>query len=304
MKTPSNTRGSALLLVLCAVALMSVAVISLVKFADLGLSEMATQEKDFRAMQLAISGLAVGQFPDLEEDDPVLSQTINSTESFSVVFKSEGGKLNINAILLGQQQEVLDSLFERWGLKQEDRAILIDCLMDWVDGDPLKRLNGAEQREYEAKGLIGYPLNRPFQDLEEMELVFGMATLKKVKPDWKDYFTVWTDGKLDLNEAPSDLVAAVCGVGSFAADNLVKRRLGPDSKLHTSDDYRYTEFSQVRSILGLTEQKFSEVERKVTLKSDYRRIESTGKVGSHERKVAVVVQIGVTPAQFLTWIEY
>lgn len=180
----------------------------------------------------------------------------------------------------------------------------MDHLIDWVDADSLRRLNGAEAVDYAKQGQPGYPPNRPFQSLEEMAWVPGMEFLDKAQPDWKNSFTVWGDGRLDLNEAPAELIATVCQVGTVAAESFVQRRLGADGEWGTEDDFEYTELSQVRGALGLSESLFKTLEPRITLKSDYRRIVSTGKIGNYQRSLAVVVKLNSNPVAYLTWIEY
>jgi type II secretory pathway component PulK len=292
------------MIVLWAIAIMSVAILGLVQFMELDLSESASQSKNFKALQLAESGLALGLHPKLEKDDSHLHQDLGSGESFTVVMKSEGARININVLLLNNRRTELVDLFQSWKVKDEELYRLVDHLMDWVDEDSLRRLNGAEQEDYEKLGFPGYPPNRPFQSLEEMELVPGMEFLMEAKPDWKDFFTVWGDGKLDLNEAPAEAIAAVCRVGTVPAEMFVKRRLGPDKEAGTVDDFEYKDMTQVRSALGLSESLFKTVESRITLKSEYRRIVSVGKIGSYERSLAVVVHLNSNPIQYLTWIEY
>lgn len=301
---PPSRRGSALLLSLCAIAIMSLTVMSLVEWTGLGLDEVAAKERDFRALQLAESGVAMGLHPQVEKMDSVLNQEISPSESFSVEIKSEESRLNINSVLTTEKKGVLEDLFTHWGMKERERSVLIDCLIDWVDPNPLKSLNGAERKEYEAAGLIGYPPNRPFLNVEEMEMVRGIAALDRVKPDWKDYFTVCGEGKLDLNEAPADLIAAVCGVGSLAAETFVKRRLGSDGKNGTGDDFTYTDPAQIRGALGLSENAFKEIEDRITLKGEFRRVESTGKVGAHSRTISAVFKLNTNPIQYLSWTEF
>ncbi len=304
MNNHSSYHGSALLIVLWAIALMSFAVLGLVKFMEIGLTESASQSKNFRAMQLAESGLALGLHPQLEKEDSHLRQDLGSSESFAVTLKSEGARLNINFLLLNNKRSDLIDLFQSWKVNDGEIYKLADHLMDWVDQDSLKRLNGAENEDYTKLGFPGYPPNRPFQSLEEMELVPGIEFLAEARPDWKEYFTVWGDGKLDVNEAPAELIAVVCQVGSLPAEMFVNRRLGSDGEKGTSDDFEYTEMAQVRSALGLSESLFKTVESRITLKSNYRRIVSVGRIGNYERSLAVVVQLNTNPVQYLTWIEY
>ncbi|MDZ4787393.1 MAG: type II secretion system protein GspK [Blastochloris sp.] len=300
----AGARGSALLIVLWAIAIMSLTVLATVQLMDLGLSESASQSKNFKALQLAESGLALGLHPKLEKKDSHLKQDFGSGESFTVTLRSEGSRLNINTLLLNKDKLVLTSLCERWGVEDREISGLVDSLIDWVDEDELKGLNGAEKDDYERMKLSGYPPNRPFKSLEEMELLPAMAPLIKAKPDWKDFFTVWGDGRLDLNEAPSDLIAAVCEVGTVASESFVERRLGPDGKVDTKDDFVYVDMNQARTALGINEALFKNIENRITIKSEFRRIISVGKIGTYERSLAVVVRLNSNPVQYLTWIEY
>jgi general secretion pathway protein K len=194
-------------------------------------------------------------------------------------------------------------LFDIWGVKTQDAMKAVDCLADWVDGDELKSINGAEQPEYAAIGLPLLPPNRPFQSVDEMEMVIGMEAVAEVKPDWKNYFTVWGDGKLDMNEAPDELIQAVCNVGSEQSELLVKYRLGPDGQVDTNDDQEFTTLSQVQTVLGLPATAFKQIDKLITLKSDYRRIESTGVLGTYKRSIIVVTKLNSNPIEYLAWIE-
>jgi type II secretory pathway component PulK len=295
--------GSALIIVLWSLAVMAMVVLALITFMDLGLDESATRFKDFRALQLAESGVALGLHPKIDRRDSLLNQTFEHAESFSVKIRSEGGRLNINVMLLQNREKELTDLFQRWGMDNRDADVLVDHLLDWVDGDSLKRLNGAEEKDYEETGMHGFPPNRPFQSVEEMSLVPGMEQLVKLKPEWRDYFTVWNDGKLDMNEAPADLIAVVCKVGSLVAERVVKHRLGRDEEIDTDDDFEYADMAQVRMDLGLPESLFKDIQDKITLKSDYRRIESTGRIASHQRRLVVVARLNSNPIQYLVWME-
>jgi len=299
----SRKKASALILVLWAVSLMSLAVLGVVEFADLGFQESATRAKDFRALQLAESGVALGVHPQVRKTDSILQQDLGSGESLAVKLKSEGARLNINYILANKQQQELFDLFQLWGVSSDDATHAVECLQDWVDADSEKRLNGAEQPDYAAIGHPDYPPNRPFQSVDEMELVIGMDAVIKAKPDWKDSFTVWSDGKLDLNEASAELIQVVCNVGSEQAENLVKRRLGSDGLPDTDDDYTFTSMGDVRSTLGVPESVFKNVENRVTLHSNYRRIESTGSLGTYSKTLVVVVRLNSNPIRYLAWIE-
>jgi general secretion pathway protein K len=56
--------------------------------------------------------------------------------------------------------------------------------LDWRDGSPLKRADGAKADEYRAAGYDYLPRNGPFQSVDELTLVMGMTRdlYKRVEP--------------------------------------------------------------------------------------------------------------------------
>jgi hypothetical protein len=58
------------------------------------------------------------------------------------------------------------------GLKSDE---LVDALLDWIDADDLRRLNGAEADDYLDQGLNYVPSDAPFRTMTEMLLVMGMS---------------------------------------------------------------------------------------------------------------------------------
>ena len=97
--------------------------------------------KDARAYQLAESGIAIGMHPLVTRRDPVLSQVIAPGERVDVHLRSEGGRLNINALVQNKNWAVLQNLFVQWGLQETDVVNLINSFQDWTMP---KSLNGPE----------------------------------------------------------------------------------------------------------------------------------------------------------------
>jgi len=63
-------------------------------------------------------------------------------------------------------------------------------------------LNGAEKKYYEGEGRINQPFNRPFYNIDEMALVRGMDLVEAVRPDWRNWFTIWSAGPLTSMKPP------------------------------------------------------------------------------------------------------
>jgi hypothetical protein len=58
---------------------------------------------------------------------------------------------------------------------QREADAVSDCILDWRDTDSLTRMHGAEEKDYEAKGLPYRPSNGPFNVLSELLLVMGVT---------------------------------------------------------------------------------------------------------------------------------
>ncbi len=88
----------------------------------------------------------------------------------AITIQDEIGKIDLNRA----QDELLQGLFELAGLAPDDAAALVDAIVDFRDADDLRRLNGAEDRDYEAAGLPWGAKDAPFEAVEELRQVIGM----------------------------------------------------------------------------------------------------------------------------------
>lgn len=102
------------------------------------------------------------------EDEP-RTWTFDGAE-VSVRFTDESAKIDINSA----NNELLKGLFRYAGLEDEEAVKLLDAVLDWRDGDSLRRPYGAEEPEYAQAGFKSRPANYPFQATEELQLVLGM----------------------------------------------------------------------------------------------------------------------------------
>lgn len=83
----------------------------------------------------------------------------------------ESGKVDINngdPLLL---RKVLGGL----GLEEEQLESLSAAIIDWRDPDDIQSPNGAEKAEYQKAGLKFSPPNKPFETIEELQMVMGMT---------------------------------------------------------------------------------------------------------------------------------
>lgn len=101
----------------------------------------------------------------------------------------ESGKFDLN----NTPDTLLVSLMENNGLSYEEAIEIVDAILDWKDEDDFKRINGAEQSEYEDAGLNYSPRNHPFQTVQELQLVLGVSG--ELYRSLKDVVTVYNEAK-------------------------------------------------------------------------------------------------------------
>ena len=302
----SYERGTALLLVLWAVAILSFAVLWVADLVNIELSFGSAEAKGMAARQIALSGVALGLHPQVKRDDyELLDREIRPGERMRVRIRGEGARLNINESLVARDTLVLKNLFVLWGLDPDAADVLIDQLTDWVDDDIGRQLNGAEQSEYEAAGIADAPANRPFRSTAEIGRVLGMDELAQVKPDWREAFTIFGDGKIDVNEAGPDILQAATGLTPEMTSDIIRARLGPDGEEETEDDLRFETVDQLNGWLTASSYPAAQAAARLTTESAVKRIDSRGIVEDCERLISVVAEAGEggQASSYLLWEE-
>lgn len=286
-----NERGSALIAVFWMIAVLGMVLFAATKLLATDTAAARVMRDRMQAKRLAEMGLEVGRHPRIELYDPLLSYSDEGGGSYSVNITTEEARFNINTLLLNSDRAVLKRIFQSWKLKPEFASKLVDALKDWVDSDDKISLNGAEKREYEKMGFEHLPFNHPFKDLDEMLLVRGMETVNAVYPGWREWFTVYGDGKVDVNEARPDFIAVLADVPMERLTPLLTLRNGRDGAHHTIDDGHLNSAVQVAQLLGVFQPKIvQELQQWVQFAGPIRRIESTGNYNSMHRKIILITQ--------------
>jgi len=280
-------RGAALLAVLWVVALLIglVAATSLLLMQDVELA--AIKRQVFRARMLSEAALAIAMNPDIKPDDPLLRRQVAVDERFLVEMTGEDGLINPNVLLQREDRETLRRVFLAWGMNVQQANILIERMLDWVDADDFSRVQGGESKLY---GRNGMPFNRPFRSIEEMALVSGMEVVEQAYPNWRNWFSVYASGTLDVNEAQPEVVAAVTGADIRFAQNLRSQRVGRDGILNTEDDNPMPDLQSALAILGISAAAPETLAALLSVQSSTRRILVKVQVGDLERQTAAVVR--------------
>jgi general secretion pathway protein K len=295
--------GSALILVLWCLLLLGMAVFGVVDLVELSVEHTSHAELAIEARALAESGLAIGLNPQVLKDDPLLSQKPSAGRQFDVRIESEGARLNLNYVLGSNHREILVNLFTAWGLKLDEADHAADCLYDWVSPGDLKSLNGAKASDYAAANLPQRPTYQPFVSLEEVTLVMGMDAVEKIRPDWQDSFTLWSNGPLNINEAPPELIAAVFGLDVARVTLLTDARNGRDGLAGTADDVPIPDLTTLQRELGLSDLTMQLLGAEISFSDANRRVQSVGQANGTRAMISVVSRLNASPIQYLLWSE-
>lgn len=298
-RAPLSTHGSALLLVLWALVVLTAAVFTWVAMVQGDLQLHVEANRDVEARAMAHSGLAMAFHPLVTQKTPLLEEDVTPELGYKVRIVSEGGRLNINWLLRGEEPRKL-AIFKQWlearGIEFQQREELVDCLLDYVDGDNLKHLNGLEDTD-DYK-----PANRELTSVDEIAEVAGTQPLV-AQPGWKNDLTIDSQGPIDLIAAPLEIMRLLPGLGETRIAAFIKYRQGEDALDGTLDDREFKSLKDIQSFLGLGDAQFKEIGGLVTQKDPTMHITSEGRSGNAYRQVEVVVRKAAGNPQILSWKE-
>ena len=300
----ASRRGTALILVFWCLLLMGMAIFGVVEMVQLSVEHTSWEEDVLQARAMATSGIALGLNPQLRKDDPLLAQKSPDGGQFKVAISSEGARLNLNYVLLSQHREILENLFEQWGLEADQADHVANCLYDWVTPGDLRSLNGAKAEDYANAGLNQRPTYQPFVSLDEVDLVMGMDLIDKARPNWRDSFTLWSSGPLNVNEAPPDLIAAVFDYSPKRTAFFAKVRNGRDGIAGTADDVPAPDLNTFQRQLGISDSVMESLSGQISLGDPTRRIESVGQAGGSRVIISVVSRLDAIPIHYFLWSEH
>ena len=282
-------RGATLIAVFWIMAVMSLALVATVKITTYQSQVAGSQINGIEARQYAEMGLNLAANPAVADWDPILNwrDPEAGNAGFNVKILSEGGRFNINYILFGEDKTLIRLILANWGMDLDQSSEVADALLDWIDEDDTVQLNGAEDQYYEGQGFLDRPFNRPFYDLDEMRLVRGMDLVEAFNPNWRDWFTVWSSGGLDVNEAPAQLLAVAAEGNIEEARVLVEIVDGPDGIRNTEDD-QMVDVPSAMATLGVVDPS-GVIQARFGADDQVNRIESIGFVGGIRRKLVLIL---------------
>jgi general secretion pathway protein K len=136
-----------------------------------------------------------------------------------ISIQDELGQIDLNQA----DAPLLIGLLKSAGLDFGSADSLADKILDWRTPTPLKRLNGAKDRDYRQAGSAYQPRNGPFQSVDELLLVMDMtpALFQRIEPA----LTVYSGRQfIDPQLAPREALAALPDMTPDRIDTVLASR--------------------------------------------------------------------------------
>jgi len=157
----------------------------------------------------------------------------------SIKIVSEAGKFKLNGLKTERWRKIVEAC---GAIDEEARDGIVDSVLDWVDGDSLHRLNGAESDYYEEQGLEYGCKNREIDVVNELLLIkgvtFSIYAGSAGHPGLIDLLSPYgRDDRLDINScAPAALALVEDLPADVIADIVAFRSASPITKLAELSD--------------------------------------------------------------------
>jgi len=211
-------------------------------------------------------------------------------EGYEGRVQSEASKINLNYVIKTGDKLLLRGLFNYW-LNDEDQANeLTDAFVDWVDKDDLVSLNGAEKEWYSDRGFGNRPFNRDFQSLDEVRLVKGFNHVEDAYPNWRNWFTLNSEGAIDIHEAEPELLVVVAEAELENTEQFVREIKGEDEILGTVDDQRHVSVISALDVLESESLNRELIAKRFVLQGQTLRVESVGRSGFYRKKIQAIIR--------------
>lgn len=195
----ANKNGFALIVVIWVISLLSIMAASFSETTRRELNITQALKSNASAITIAETWFNLAQVM-IKHQDPYkrwqgngkIYQIEQENAQIRVKIVAESGKVDINFA----KDTLLKAVISFAVSDHKQQLQLFDAILDWRDPDNKRRKQGAEANDYQDLNLNYQPSNRPFESIDELQLVAGMTpeVFKLIEP----LFTVYSQ-QADVN---------------------------------------------------------------------------------------------------------
>jgi len=210
--------------------------------------------------------------------------------TFTVSVIDEESLLPINRLSDGRLKRLLQLL----EVDPTQVDIIADSIIDWIDGNDLSRLNGAESDYYMTLNPPYRAKNAPIHRPQELLMIRGVTReLYQGTPDrpgLKDLVVPFTQ-QVNINTASPLVLQVILYLDEATLHPLLRRRDGPDEIPGTDDDRPFRNVQEaIREFCPRDDASRKRWETYLTTNSNGFRVISTGDVGGVRRTIITTLQ--------------
>ncbi len=193
----------------------------------------------------------------------------------------------------------LRSLISQLGGKPE----IVDALIDWLDPDNnVTGTEGAEDDHYKQRGYRCK--NGPLDSLDELLLVKGFDKELLIDKNLKGYLTVApTDGKVNLNTAPIQVLYAVLGTRTADLAQPLSQSDIQDL-VRYRDEHDLKNMTDMTSAVKISQDQAGAAAPLVKVNSAFFTVNSKYTIGNVVKNVEVLLRRNNTTVITISWREF
>jgi general secretion pathway protein K len=314
LKPLRTERGTALVLTLLVIITLAGLTLGFSGESGVELTLAGYTKDGTRAYQLARSGVNIAlellaRDEDFEMDTfnedwrkfgsvPLGEDLLEEGVSFYGGMVDENSKININ-LLRNSQGEIdekreaqMRRLFRALGVKED----LLNPVLDWLDADDIERQDGAEGYFYQNLEEPYECANGPFLTVGQVFLVRGMREFdrfgEKRSKKLMDYLTIHSDGKININTAPKEVLESLGeSMDSALAAAIVEYRKEED----------FESLDDLRKVPGMDDEVLAEIGEWITVKSSAFSIEAHVNCNGAVASIRTIAQRQGNKAKLIYW---
>lgn len=236
VRKQARQKGFALVLVLWILSLLTIMAGSFALTMRREASIIEGIKNNAQAMSVAESGIAMAEMMMLIPDaakrwraDSSVYQINFTNAKVRIRLLSEAGKIDLNTA----DEALLQALISQAPIEEGQQAGLVNAIIDWRDDDDMVRTDGAEKKEYQDAGLSYQPRNKPFQSIEELQLVLGMN--ENIYNWLQDLVTVYSgQPTVNLQLASPEVLQVMPDLDETVKDEYIQARRERSIKAQTT----------------------------------------------------------------------
>ncbi len=332
-------QGSALIVVLWLVGILSLLVSTMAFEAHLEAKITTHARKKLKADHLVVSGVEIAEMLmkksndivqkklEEEEDDRWYGTAKKLSEGLAVLqlseelgegvvtvdIEPEPARRNVNRLT----EEDWERVLEVGGVPIDLWPTIVESFQDWTDKDGQARRDGAETEDYYATLEKPYRAkNGPVDTVEELLLVKGFSRPvlsggvlpgdeeseePVVMSGISDLLTVYGDGKVNVNAASQRVLMTLPGVDEVVAGAIIEEREGLLLEEWERED---TSFKDVGDLFRRIPELDPLIRQNVVTGSQIYRVTSIATVGGVQRKIWCVGLFKENRLEVLRWWEH